>query len=82
MNHIIMLLFRHVRAHHFKLVTALGINTPSPSTSVSLLYGYHRRLLQTVNVQIEYATTLKIRHQMQVKKNRARVTNSRRHDLK
>lgn len=79
MNHIIMLLFRHV---HIILNWSLRLESthPSPSTSVSLLYGYHRRLLQTV--QIEYATTLKIRHQMQVKKNRARVTNSRRHDLK
>lgn len=73
MNHIIMLLFRHV---HIILNWSLRLESthPSPSTSVSLLYGYHRRLLQTVNVQIEYATTLK--------KNRARVTNSRRHDLK
>lgn len=65
MNHIIMLLFRHV---HIILNWSLRLESthPSPSTSVSLLYGYHRRLLQTV--QIEYATTLKIRHQMQVKK--------------
>lgn len=67
MNHIIMLLFRHV---HIILNWSLRLESthPSPSISVSLLYGYHRRLLQTVNVQIEYATTLKIRHQMQVKK--------------
>lgn len=66
MNHIIMLLFRHV---HIILNWTLRLESthPSPSTSVSLLYGYHSRLLQTFHVQIEYATTLKIRHKMQVK---------------
>lgn len=50
MNHIIMLLFRHV---HIILNWSLRLESthPSPSTSVSLLYDYYRLLMYKLNMQ-------------------------------